>query len=181
MASTRRDNLTLTTQPVTPFLPEYRFIKQLYYRSFPGYEQEAWLRLMFKRLFTRADFTAYYDGQQFVGFTYIVHHQGIHYLLYLAVNDQIRSRGYGSRILQQLNDTYAEDTLVLDIEQLDPSAANNHQRQRRLKFYQKNGFDLTNRLTPTPEVTYQMLSNTAEVNHAKVDDMFAWFNGRTFG
>lgn len=173
--------MELKTQPVTPRLSEYRLIKQLYYRAFPKYEQESWLRLMFKRLFRRADFTAFYDDQQLVGFTYLVHHRGIHYLLYLAVNDQVRSQGYGSEILQATCQRYPTDTVVLDIEQPDPAAVNNHQRQRRLSFYRKNGFDLTDRLTPTADVTYQMLSNTSRVDHTKVDDIFTWFNGRTFG
>lgn len=173
--------MTLRIQHVTPLLPEYRFIKRLYYRAFPDYEQEAWLRLMFKRLFWRADFIAFYDEQRLVGFTYLVHHQEIHYLLYLAVNDQVRSRGYGSQILKQVSQMYVNDTLVLDIEQPNVNAANNHQRLRRLHFYQKNGFVLTSRLTPTDDVTYQMLSNHSAVDQAKVDEMFAWFNGRTFG
>lgn len=173
--------MTLRTQPVTPRLPEYRLVKQLYYRAFPKYEQESWLRLMFKRLFRRADFLAFYDGQQLVGFTYLMHHERIHYLFYLAVNDQVRSQGYGSKILQAVCQRYSPDTVVLDIEQPDAAAANNHQRQRRLSFYRKNGFDLTGRLTPTADVTYQMLSNTSRVDHAKVDEMFAWFKGRTSG
>lgn len=135
---------------------------------------------MGKRLSRRADFTAFYDGSQLVGFTYLIHHQDVHYLLYLAVNDQVRSQGYGSRILQATCCRYPGETVVLDIEQLDPQAANNHQRQRRLRFYRQNGFDLTDRLTPTADVTYQMFSNTSEVDQTKVDRIFNWFNGRTF-
>lgn len=172
--------MTLRTQAVTLRLPEYWLVKQLYYRAFPSYEQESWLRLMGKRLSRRADFTAFYDGSQLVGFTYLIHHQDVHYLLYLAVNDQVRSQGYGSRILQATCCRYPGETVVLDIEQLDPQAANNHQRQRRLHFYRQNGFGLTDRLTPTADVTYQMFSNTSEVDQTKVDRIFNWFNGRTF-
>lgn len=172
--------MTLRTQAVTLRLPEYWLVKQLYYRAFPSYEQESWLRLMGKRLSRRADFTAFYDGSQLVGFTYLIHHQDVHYLLYLAVNDQVRSQGYGSRILQATCCRYPGETVVLDIEQLDPQAANNHQRQRRLRFYRQNGFDLTDRLTPTADVAYQMFSNTSEVDQTKVDRIFNWFNGRTF-
>lgn len=135
---------------------------------------------MGKRLSRRADFTAFYDGSQLVGFTYLIHHQDVHYLLYLAVNGQVRSQGYGSWILQATCCRYPGETVVLDIEQLDPQAANNHQRQRRLHFYRQNGFDLTDRLTPTADVTYQMFSNTSEVDQTKVDRIFNWFNGRTF-
>lgn len=172
--------MSLTVKPLKPSLPEYRQVKALYYRAFPKYEQEAWSRLLFKRLFRRADFLVFYDQGQFVGLSYIIHHHGIHYVLYLAVNDWVRSRGYGSRILAQLKQRYAPDTLILDIEQPDVTAANNHQRLRRLRFYRKNGFTLTDRLTRTPAVTYQLLATRQQTDHAKVDNMFAWFNGRTF-
>ena len=172
--------MSLTVKPLKPSLPEYRQVKALYHRAFPQYEQEAWSRLLFKRLFRRADFLAFYDQCQFVGLSYIIHHHGIHYVLYLAVNDRVRSRGYGSRILAQLKQRYAPDTLILDIEQPDVTVANNHQRLRRLRFYRKNGFTLTDRLTRTPAVTYQLLATQQQIDHAKVDNMFAWFNGRTF-
>ncbi len=172
--------MSLTVKPLKPSLPEYRQVKALYYRAFPKYEQEAWSRLLFKRLFRRADFLVFYDQGQFVGLSYIIHHHGIHYVLYLAVNDWVRSRGYGSRILAQLKQRYAPDTLILDIEQPDVTVANNHQRLRRLRFYRKNGFTLTDRLTRTPAVTYQLLATRQQTDHAKVDNMFAWFNGRTF-
>ena len=172
--------MSLTVKPLKPSLPEYRQVKALYYRAFPKYEQEAWSRLLFKRLFRRADFLVFYDQGQFVGLSYIIHHHGIHYVLYLAVNDWVRSRGHGSRILAQLKQRYAPDTLILDIEQPDVTVANNHQRLRRLRFYRKNGFTLTDRLTRTPAVTYQLLATRQQTDHAKVDNMFAWFNGRTF-
>lgn len=173
--------MPLTVKLLNPSLPEYRQVKVLYYRAFPKYEQEAWSRLLFKRLFRRADFLVFYDHDHFVGLSYVIHHHGIHYVLYLAVNDQVRSQGYGSRILDQLKRQYAPDTLILDIEQPDAAAVNNHQRLRRLRFYRKNGFTLTERLTRTPEVTYQLLATRQRVDHTKVDEMFAWFNGRTFG
>ena len=172
--------MTLTVKPLKPSLPEYRQVKALYYRAFPEYEQEAWSRLLFKRLFRRADFLVFYDQDQFVRLSYIIHHHGIHYVLYLAVNDRIRSKGYGSQILAQLKQRYTPDTLILDIEQPDPGATNNQQGLRRLRFYRKNGFDLTDRLTRTPAGTYQLLSTRAEIDRAKVDNMFTWFNGRTF-
>ncbi|MFQ9706278.1 MAG: GNAT family N-acetyltransferase [Limosilactobacillus pontis] len=172
--------MSLTIKSLISSLPEYRQVKALYYRAFPKYEQESWRRLLFKQLFRRADFLIFYDQNQLIGLSYIIHHHGIHYVLYLAVNDQVRSQGYGSRILNQLKRCYAPDTLILDIEQPDTAAANNHQRLRRLHFYRRNGFSMTDRLTKTPAVTYQLLTTCQQIDHTKVDNMFAWFNGRTF-
>ena len=51
------------------------------------------------------------------------------YVLYLAVNDRIRSKGYGTKMLNWLkSDT--DKIIVLDAESIDPSAENAQQRER---------------------------------------------------
>lgn len=51
------------------------------------------------------------------------------YVLYLAVNDQIRSKGHGIKMLNWLkSDT--DKIIVLDAESIDPSAENAQQRER---------------------------------------------------
>ena len=53
------------------------------------------------------------------------------WLFYLAVNDSIRSRGYGSRILSSVRWHAAGRTVVLELEPLDDGAPNLEQRRRR--------------------------------------------------
>ena len=51
----------------------------------------------------------------------------------------------------------------LEIEPVDePGAPNPHQRQRRLRFYEKNGFELTNMLTEESGDTYRVLRRGAQ-------------------
>ena len=90
--------MDLDIQPVRLSLKEYKQVKQLYMRAFPKYEREPWTWLLIKSKYQRADFMAFYDQEQFVGFAYVIHSHGMHYILYLAVNDQICSQGYGTRI-----------------------------------------------------------------------------------
>src|SRR5699024_4135254 len=144
-------------------------------RAFPAYEREKWAWLIFKSHFKHADFEAFYDQGQFVGFAYVIHVKGLHYVLYLAVNDRLRSQGYGSRILTTLKQHYHGVPLALDVEAPDPTVANNHQRLRRLAFYRKNGFRPTSRKMKDPEVTYQVLTTTNHFNGQKVDHVFDWF------
>lgn len=59
---------------------------------------------------------------------------------YLAVNSAIRSKGTGSRILQNVCNLYSNKKIVLLIEQIDKMAENNQQRIARRKFYLRNGF-----------------------------------------
>lgn len=173
--------MDLDIQPVRLSLKEYRQVKQLYTRAFPKYERESWTWLLLKAKYQRADFMAFYDQEQFVGFVYVIHSHGMHYILYLAVNDQVRSHGYGTRIINELRTLYPQDSLVLDIEQPDPTAANNHQRLRRLSFYKRNGFFPTPKLFKEEKVTFQVLATNKKINQHKVDQVFEWFDGPLAG
>jgi len=63
--------LSLTSIAVTKRLADYPAIRALYQRAFPRAEQVPWFWLMFKAKRSRAHFTAYYDGEDLVGFTYL--------------------------------------------------------------------------------------------------------------
>ena len=73
--------MDLDIQPVRSGLADYQEIKQLYMRAFPAYEREKWAWLIFKSHFKHADFEAFYDQGQFVGFAYVIHVKGLHYVL----------------------------------------------------------------------------------------------------
>lgn len=168
--------MDLDIQPLRLSLKEYRQVKQLYMRAFPKYEREPWLWLRLKSKYQRADFMVFYNHNQFVGFTYVIHSHGMHYILYLAVNDQVRSRGYGTRIINEIRQRYPQDSLVLDIEQPNPQAANNQQRLRRMRFYKRNGFFPTPKLFKEEQVTFQVLATNKQINQRKVDKVFEWFS-----
>lgn len=133
----------LVARRVDRKLKEYDRIMKMVLSTFP---KEDLFPLWYLRLLTHRkgiDFTAYYDGDLFCGFTFTVKTQGMLYLLYLAVNPEIRSKGYGSVILQQLKSENADMTISLDVEPPDSSAENSVQRERRLSFYSRNGFYVT--------------------------------------
>lgn len=89
-----------------------------------------------------ADFYAYYDGDDFVGLAYVLQNEDVVYLFFLAVNPQIRSRGYGSEILQDIKKIAGSRPVVLAIEPMDEKADNFDQRLKRVRFYEKMVFTL---------------------------------------
>lgn len=115
--------------------------RQLYLQAFPKEERLPWwvLRLQAKR--RDIDLTAWMEGGTFCGFTCGVTVEGLHFLLFFAVAEPERSRGYGSAVLKQLREKYG--SLVLNVETLEPEASNYAQRLRRLRFYQRNGLQDT--------------------------------------
>lgn len=83
------------------------------------------------------------------------------FVLYLATNEQIRSQGYGSMILDEVKQMTGGKECVLHIEALDENAENYEQRIRRKHFYEKNGFHSTGYMYKESDVEYEVLSTGA--------------------
>ena len=119
-------------------------IKQLYETAFPKDEQIPWNDLM--RLVDEMplDFTAYYEGGDFVGLTIVYPRKTFNWYWYFAVREELRGKGYGQQILSQLIERYKGQTCVLDMESPTQVCENIVQRKRRHNFYLRNGFRDTN-------------------------------------
>ena len=119
-------------------------IKQLYETAFPEDEQIPWKDLM--RLIGEMplDFTAYYDGQTFIGFTIVYPRKSFNWFWYFAVREELRGKGYGQQILTQLIERYEGQPFVLDMESTIQFCDNLEQRKQRQAFYIRNGFRDTN-------------------------------------
>ncbi|MBF0697969.1 GNAT family N-acetyltransferase [Actinomyces bowdenii] len=130
----------IETQAVTRRSPRYRETIDLYRRAFPPGEQIPPWHMRLMALLPGVSLRAWLDGQALAGLTYTVESRTMVWLFYLAVNDAVRSRGYGSRILAQVRREAAGRPVVVEIEPLDPASPNIEQRRRRLAFYQRNGF-----------------------------------------
>ena len=79
------------------------------------------------------------------------------FILFLAVNDKIRSKGYGSQIIAWLKENYPNREIFLDVEKPDENAENNKQRVKRMEFYKRNGIFDTNHFFVYDGVTYEIL------------------------
>lgn len=112
--------------------------KGLYRTAFPKEERLPWWLLRLNACRRGIDLTAFMDGDTFCGFTASVTVDKMHFLLFFAIPEELRGRGYGSAILSQLRQNY--ETVTLNVELLDENAPNYSQRLRRFAFYRKNGF-----------------------------------------
>ena len=113
-------------------------VKALYRKAFPKEERIPWWLLALNSCREDIDLTAYLDGDMFCGFTSTVQVDGLYFVLFFAVEEALRQKGYGSAILSAIKAKY--ENVVLNIEPLDPEAANYPERQKRFAFYGKNGF-----------------------------------------
>lgn len=130
---------------ITSAYIDNREIRDLYESAFPEDERIPWDDLM--RLIDQMslDFTAYYDGEHFVGITIVYPRPSFNWYWYFAVREDLRGNGFGQQILTQLLKKYEGQAFVLDMESpyQDP-CPNPDQRKRRHAFYLRNGFRDTN-------------------------------------
>ena len=130
----------LTVRKVTRELGEYPQIVALYESSFPEPERIEMDTLLGKSGQGTADFSAYYDNGHFVGFTFAGVSEDAVLLVYLAVEADLRSKGYGSMILKQIAEAHVPKGIMLNVEPPDQEAENYDQRLKRIRFYSDNGF-----------------------------------------
>ena len=119
-------------------------IRRLYETAFPEDEQIPWDDLMRLVGEMPLDFTVYYDGEDFIGFTIVYPRKQFNWYWYFAVREELRGKGYGQQILTQLIEKYKGQTCVLDMESPTQVCENIEQRRRRHAFYLRNGFRDTN-------------------------------------
>ena len=85
--------IKLKAVAVSKKLKEYKEIKSLMCRAFPKNEQIPMWLLHILAIRKSVEFSAYYDEDLFCGISYTVRNEELVFILYLAVNDKIRSKG----------------------------------------------------------------------------------------
>jgi GNAT superfamily N-acetyltransferase len=143
-------------------------LKQLYETAFPKDEQIPWDDLVRLIGEMHLDFTAYYENDQLIGFTIVYPRPSLtssssvatqpcsselrrpsllrpfNWYWYFAVKEELRGKGLGQQILNQLIERYKGQSCVLDMESPRQECDNKEQRLRRHAFYLRNGFRDTN-------------------------------------
>ena len=138
-------------------------IKLLYETAFPEGEQIPWEDLMRLVEEMPLEFTAFYDEDEFIGFTIIYLRTSYDWFWYFAVREDLRGKGFGQQILSLLIERQKGRTCVLDMEAIEQpvsstciegerpdglqqsrsssqTSGNRQQRIRRHAFYLRNGF-----------------------------------------
>ncbi|MBR3627765.1 MAG: GNAT family N-acetyltransferase [Elusimicrobia bacterium] len=137
-------NKIIKTKQITSVNANDEQLKLLYQTAFPENEQIPWNDLI--RLIDQMhlDFTAYYEDDNFIGFTILFPHKKFNWFWYFAVIPELRGQGKGQKILTYLIEKYKEKNVVLDMESPKQKCDNLEQRKRRHDFYLRNGFRDTN-------------------------------------
>ena len=168
----------LTQIPVPNEGPITDKIKEIYERSFPPEEQIPLPELLASAQMDQVSFLAWIDPSlpagedgagNVVALTFSFAFPDLFYLGFLAVDGRTRSSGYGTRILTHIRERYGDVPQLLEIEPVVREAGNYQQRVRRLAFYERNGFTVTNMLTHEAGQTYRVLARDGVVTPQRLE------------
>lgn len=152
-------------------------ITALYARAFPEEERIAYPVLEQRAQYEDTELLVVWDGQQLVGMLFLVRYKDLVLLLYFAVLEQLRNRGYGAAILDMLAARYTGCRIFLDIEAVDP-AQPDAMRVRRRNFYLRNGFRSTNRSYTWKGMTFEILSYGGDVTREECRALIRSFQAK---
>lgn len=131
----------------------------LYESAFPEEEQIPYEDLLQLVDRMNLDFTAYYKGADFVGFTIVYPRDIFNWFWYFAVREDLRGNGCGQQILSMLIKKYEGCSNILDMESPEQECDNREQRRRRSEFYLRNGFRNTGVGKSFEGIDYVILQN----------------------
>ena len=106
----------------------------------------------------------FYDKNDFIGFSSVIIYKDICYIFFLAVEEEYRNQGYGTKILNELKKLYKDYILLLCYEYLDKEHPEYEIRKKREQFYLKNGFKKNPLITEEFGVVFQ----TAYIGNRKI-------------
>ena len=151
--------MTLTAKPVHLFCSEFWEITRLLKSAFPKKEQTSVFLLLLGALRNSTHFTAFYNADKFAGLLYTMENDRYCFILYLAVNPQMRSSGIGGAILDYAYAQAGDKIIVLNVEPMDSAADNHEQRERRIAFYARHGIGETGYGFTMDGVPYSVLAS----------------------
>lgn len=133
--------MNLTVEPVKG--RNRKKIKEIYTASFLKEDRMPfWLMIALAKT-KNTDFLAFYDGDTLCGFVYLAAMKDLVFVMFLAVDENLRSKGYGSKILEEVQAIYPKHKIIVSIERCDEPAENLEQKLRRKRFYLHNGYSET--------------------------------------
>lgn len=130
--------MNLTVEPVKG--KSRKKVKEIYTASFLKKDRMPfWLMLALAKT-KSTDFLSFYDGDTLCGFVYMAAMKDLAFVMFFAVDEGLRSKGYGGKILEEVQSIYPDRKIIISIERCDEPAENIEQRLRRKRFYLRNGY-----------------------------------------
>lgn len=151
-------------------------IKRLYLDAFPREERMPFPMMVAMSKLWNTEFWGFYDGETLCGLTYLAFNGKILFVMFLAVNESLRSKGYGSAILQEIKNRYPGKKIIITIESCDELVPDIEMRKRRKEFYLRNGFKETGYMIKLAGVVQEVIVANGEFEKKEFRSFFARYS-----
>ena len=115
-------------------------VKRVYFEAFPPKERMPFPLMVAMSKLWNTRFWGFYDHNTLCGLVYLAHSGKIVFVLFLSVEQGLRSKGYGSAILRETQAQYPDKKIIVSIEPCEDTAPDVEVRKRRKEFYLRNGY-----------------------------------------
>lgn len=162
--------MNLTVEPVKG--KNRRKVKEIYTASFLKEDRMPFWLMRALAKTKNTDFLTFYDGDILCGFVYMAAVKDLVFIMFFAVDETHRSKGYGGKILEKVQSIYPDRKLIISIERCDEPAENMEQRLRRKRFYLRNGYVETKYLLEMGHEAQEILIKNGTF---QAEDFFSFF------
>lgn len=173
--------MKMKVKQVYPGTKTCQAVKKLYFEAFPENERLSFSRMVLLSLIKpSASLLSFWDGEELCGFTFTVETKQFLYINYIAVNPNLRSRGYGTKLLDALHERWPMAQLC-DARVPQEGTEDYDQDLRRIAFWERNGFDFygnAHTITNPQGVTYYICGKGVEFDR---EAYFGVFDHLSFG
>lgn len=166
--------MALTSQIITADFPDLDKVDALNNEAFPEEERVPLSEFLEYGQGEDAHFFAFYNEDEFVGFAFVISNEKVFYVSFFAIMPHLRSQGYGGQIIDKLVEFY-QKTMVLEVERLDEPSDNLAQRQARMDFYLKNGFQTSDAFLEYGDLSFEILYRGEQFDEEAYRDIFRRF------
>ena len=156
-----------------------RNIKRIYFDAFPKNERMPFFMMILMSKLWNTQFLSFYDGNIPCGFIYFAVNRKMVFIMFLAVDESLRAKGYGSAILKEIKNRYPDKKIMVSIEPCDDSAPDIEVRKRRKAFYRKNGYGETGYMIKLSGVVQEIMITNGDFDKKEFLLFFIFYSNGT--
>lgn len=154
-------------------------IKRIYFEAFTKKERMPFPMMVAMSKLWNTEFLGFYDGNTLCGFIYLAHNSKIVFVMFLAVDKALRSKGYGSAILQDIQSKYPQKKIIISIEPCDKDAPDIELRIRRKDFYMRNRYQETGYMMKLNGIVQEIIISNGKFDKKQFRTFFAVYSNGT--
>lgn len=161
------------------FCKEKEKVKEIYFSSFVKKERMSFILMQVMSLLWNTDFYVYYEDKKVVGFIYSAHLLKQTFIMFFAVDEKLRSKGYGSKIIDDIANAHPNNKVIVSIEPCIDGTSNYYICCKRKEFYQRNGFNETDYYMKIAGIKQEIMIRNGSFDFKKFKRFFMLYSNFT--